>query len=348
MKILFHNFYDSLNKRNFLFNELNTSIGDNLLAPFHELLRLANSRNIVVGTSDIIGLKEADAFVFLDYPDLLSPKVQLMLRAKAPKYLAVFESPLVRQLPQKEELLRQFVRIFTYDDSLVDGHRILKINYSFDLPKKIAASPRANKRLLTLIAGNKKANFSNELYSKRLEAINWFDRNAPDDFDFYGVGWDLFDFGPYLPWRVLNRLHFLRRALAQGFRTYRGSIARKNPILSKYQFAICYENVANVPGYITEKIFDCFLAGCIPIYWGANNISSHIPKNCYIDKLEFASYDALYKHIKNMDNSTYAQYIKNIEGFICGNEGYAFSSERFSAAILDPIALDLSGVKYTQ
>lgn len=345
MKILFHNFYESLNKNNFLFNELNTSIGDNLLAPFHELLRQASTRNIIVGTSDVIDEAEANVLVFLDYPDSSNPKVQSMLRVQAPKYLIVFESPLVRNLPSRDQLLLEFDRIFTYDDSLVDGDRILKINYSFDFPKKIIPIKRKDKKLLTLIAGNKKCNSLNELYSKRLEAINWFDKNTPNEFEFYGVGWDLFDFGPNLPWRALNRFNFLRRALAKRFKTYRGAIARKNPVLSKYQFAICYENVANVPGYVTEKIFDCFLAGCIPIYWGANNVSSHIPRNCYIDKLEFTSYDALYRHISSMDDLIYDQYIVNINQFICGRNGAAFSSETFSTVILNSIAQDINNKK---
>jgi hypothetical protein len=29
-----------------------------------------------------------------------------------------------------------------------------------------------------------------ELYSKRVEAIKWFEKNHPEDFDFYGIGWD--------------------------------------------------------------------------------------------------------------------------------------------------------------
>lgn len=347
MKILFHNFYESLNKNNFLFNELNTSIGDNLLAPFHELLRQANMRNIIVGTSDVIDVTEADALVFLDYPDSSNPKAQSMLRVQAPKYLVVFESPLVRKLPSKDQLLLEFDRIFTYDDSLVDGDRILKINYAFDFPKKIIPIKRVDKKLLTLIAGNKKCNSLNELYSKRLEAINWFDKNTPNEFEFYGVGWDLFDFGPNLPWRALNRFNFLRRAMAKRFKTYRGAIARKNSVLRKYQFAICYENVANVPGYVTEKIFDCFLAGCVPVYWGANNVSSHIPKDCYIDKSEFTTYDALYGYLKSIDDSIYDQYIENINEFICSEQGSAFSSERFSMAILDSIAQDSDNKKHS-
>ena len=32
-----------------------------------------------------------------------------------------------------------------------------------------------------------------------------------------------------------------------------------------------------IPGYITEKIFDCFLARSVPVYWGPGNIADHVP-----------------------------------------------------------------------
>lgn len=37
--------------------------------------------------------------------------------------------------------------------------------------------------------------------------------------------------------------------------------------LSHYVFNLCPEN-SNTNGYCTEKIMDCVIAGCIPIYWG--------------------------------------------------------------------------------
>lgn len=40
--------------------------------------------------------------------------------------------------------------------------------------------------------------------------------------------------------------------------------------LRNYRFNICPEN-SNVYGYVTEKVFDAILAGCIPIYWGSDN-----------------------------------------------------------------------------
>ncbi|KAB7887432.1 hypothetical protein GBG19_10625 [Poseidonibacter ostreae] len=68
---------------------------------------------------------------------------------------------------------------------------------------------------------------------------------------------------------------------------------------------MCYENARDIPGYITEKIFDSFFAGCVPVYLGADNITEHIPKECFIDKREFDTYEKLYKYLKNMSDEEY-------------------------------------------
>lgn len=44
----------------------------------------------------------------------------------------------------------------------------------------------------------------------------------------------------------------------------------KVSFMSNYKFAICPENM-DTEGYVTEKIFDAILAGCIPIYNGSKN-----------------------------------------------------------------------------
>lgn len=44
----------------------------------------------------------------------------------------------------------------------------------------------------------------------------------------------------------------------------------KVAFMRQFRFAICPEN-SNSEGYVTEKIFDAFLSGCIPIYHGSNN-----------------------------------------------------------------------------
>ncbi|MCK9156261.1 MAG: glycosyltransferase family 10 [Paludibacteraceae bacterium] len=44
----------------------------------------------------------------------------------------------------------------------------------------------------------------------------------------------------------------------------------KMEYLKRFYFNICPEN-SNAMGYVTEKLFHCISAGCIPIYWGSYN-----------------------------------------------------------------------------
>lgn len=52
-------------------------------------------------------------------------------------------------------------------------------------------------------------------------------------------------------------------------------------IYSQYKFIICFEN-SKTPGYVTEKIFNVFASGSIPIYDGAPNITDYIVPSSFI------------------------------------------------------------------
>jgi hypothetical protein len=56
-------------------------------------------------------------------------------------------------------------------------------------------------------------------------------------------------------------------------------------VLSLFKFIICFEN-SYTDGYITEKIFNCFLAGTIPIYKGAPDIKTFINTESFINPRE--------------------------------------------------------------
>jgi hypothetical protein len=50
-------------------------------------------------------------------------------------------------------------------------------------------------------------------------------------------------------------------------------------------------------GYITEKIFDCFYAGTVPIYYGASDISDFIDPKSFIDYQNFSGLTDLKRFI---------------------------------------------------
>jgi hypothetical protein len=151
----------------------------------------------------------------------------------------------------------------------------------------------------------------------------------------YGVGWDTYHFkDPFLP---LNSIKFLTKLLRHKYPSYKGAVKSKRNVLQKYKFAICYENARDITGYITEKIFDCFFAGCVPVYWGAPNITKYIPADTFIDKRKFRTYEQLYYYLKNMPDNEYLDYLYAIKDFVEGDTIYPFSAECFAEILSNKI-----------
>jgi tRNA C32,U32 (ribose-2'-O)-methylase TrmJ len=119
--------------------------------------------------------------------------------------------------------------------------------------------------------------------------------------------------------------------------SYGGRVEGKMPVLRNYKFALCYENGRDIDGYITEKVFDCFFAGTIPIYWGANNISQYVPINCYIDRTKFKNDEDLYNFLKKMESSEIVKMQQNIESFLKSNRVLPFGNEFFAKNITETI-----------
>jgi hypothetical protein len=299
-------------------------------------------KGIDLSTQDINNTDNSEFIIYDDMPH----KNKILLNKK--NYLLLLESRVVKPDNWNIEYHKFFKKIFTWDDTLIDDTKYIKINYTHKIPNNISFELLSEKKLCVMVASNKFFDNPNELYSERVKAIQWFECNHPEDFDLYGIGWDLYLFWGKLS--LLNRVPGLRKFFAQKFITYKGQtykgprntdIMHKNNILKKYKFCICYENVRDVPGYITEKIFDCFFAGCIPIYWGANNVSDHIPNNTFIDRRKFSSYEELYQYIKAMPDIEYETYLKNIAVFLKGDMILPFSAEYFAKTVVEQILPNL-------
>ena len=164
---------------------------------------------------------------------------------------------------------------------------------------------RGNRGFLTIINGNKVPRLTvRELYSERLRAVAYFEPRG--EVDLYGIGWD----GP--PFRVgetrvprpVRRLAYLAERrwdrlrpgrdplLAAARRAWRGAVDSKSDTLSRYTYAICFENMV-MEGWVTEKIFDCLVAGTIPVYLGAPDIERWVDPECFIDMRRFSDYGEL-------------------------------------------------------
>lgn len=321
---------DSFFSKNRLFNlEDPVANRDNCLYSFALLKKKFAENGYDLATSDIHAPEDSKIVLYNEMPKILPDSSQ-----KSKSFLLLFESDLIRPDNWSEKKHKAFKQVFTWHDDLVNRANYTKINFSHLIPGEISLDLSQKDKLCTLIAGNKKVAHPLELYSKRIEAIRWFEENHPEEFDLYGVGWDRYRFaGPKLI-RALNRIEFLTKWLLKPFPSYKGRVDSKFDTLKKYRFAICYENARDIPGYITEKIFDCFFSGCLPVYWGANNITDYVPKECFIDKHDFSSYEDLYIYMKSMSNEDYLRRLISIQDFLKSPQAKQFSSGSFVETIL--------------
>ena len=91
-----------------------------------------------------------------------------------------------------------------------------------------------------------------ELHSTRIEVLAML--AEMDKLDLYGTGWEHPTVVPH---------YYLEKMKLIGSK-FRGPVKDKHELLKNYKACVVIENV-DEPGYVTEKVFDSFNAGCYPI-----------------------------------------------------------------------------------
>jgi hypothetical protein len=309
---------------------------DNCNYPFWLLREKFKESGIYLNTPDLNGNKDIAFELHID--------VQKVNKS-TPSYLFLWETSHVNPKNDSLEIRKRYRRIFSWDDSLVEAYNYVK----FYLPivndtAQFTVGWSGRDRLCCAIAGNKSVNKKDlrELYSKRVETFRWFERHAPNDFDLYGNGWDGPSSLPGLLGKLISKVltPLYRCTRMRSFPSYRGVVARKRDTLAQYRFSICYENMSGLPGYITEKIFDCFFAGTVPVYWGASNISDYIPQKCFVDRRKFSNHQSLHHFLSSMSESNYIAYQNEIKIFLASQSATKFHAEVFASNIVDTVLAD--------
>jgi hypothetical protein len=88
------------------------------------------------------------------------------------------------------------------------------------------------------------------------------------------------------------------------------------------------------PGYVTEKIIDCFRAGVIPIYLGAPDIADFVPKTSFIDLREYTDLDELNKQLTEITEDIASKMINAARMFLKSEAGNEYSYEGFARNVL--------------
>ena len=342
-----------------LFNPQSPRNRDDCLEPFRVLKAQALACGIELHTLDVNQNqgKKSDFNLYIE-------SVPVITQGQGKNYLIRFETNLTVLANADAAYLQQFDGIFTWDKSLLEanpqsttGLGLAKEKlHSITIPNPLPAGFSqhrvvnlgfsARPQFCILIASNRHANCLDEraLYAERVKAIRWFEANAPSEFVLYGHGWKV-------PQKRLGMLGKLRYRLAKVppfvmgkpvFPSYDGPVNSKFTALSQARFSICFENARDIRGYLTEKIFDCLFAGCVPIYWGDPEVEKAIPKNCFIDFRQFQSYQALYDFLKGLSPAEYQAYQLAGQQFLASPQFQVFSPTAFAKQIIDSIQHDFA------
>lgn len=283
-------------------------------------------------------------------------------RVKAVLYLdcswrSILNDPFLKRIPWKKRALyliepanvnptlyytsyfrRMFHTVFTWDERLLARNpSYIPINVLPGAePVKYRQNPHADvpfaeRKLLFAASSNRWHYMPQSTFGKRRRVYSWFDRRQPDRFDLFGPHWN-----EPIVWYE-RFLGYPRYKCWRG--SFPGGSAAKVEKMTHYRFAVCFENNASQPGYISEKITDCLCARCVPIYLGSAGIEKRIPKGCYIDFRDFKSLAELEEFIVKMDEKAYCGYISAIERFLNSSATEFFSSDHYMAQIAKGLGL---------
>lgn len=257
---------------------------------------------------------------------------------KAPKFCYLLEEPEIR--PQNLTYkIKNYKRIYSFKRNSSNSKNYIWTPY----PHKFQSGPidgKSNRDILfAMIASNRNILFNGKksLYTERQRIIKFFCKNYPKEMKLYGADWDLnFNkpgFIPRLNREIKKRLQLSRK---HPNACWEGLVDSKHPILKRTRFNFCLENMLEIPGYVSEKIYDSFANGAIPIYIpSSNNNDDLIPKDLYIDPRDFNSFFELRDFCLSIDDDEYLNRQKIMHEY-CKNHAESLNpKERASWLVSD-------------
>jgi len=344
-----------------LFEDDPVLIRDNFLSPFIELRSALSAKGIDVHTADYLVNRQLGAqyniyysFGILTNYDKLVKREDIIIGS-----FYVVEPPVTSPQLYRElgSLTKYFEKVYVHNTEGMGYERYFSNQANLRklfLPKvengvierlwnnkdrgfltminsNRTASPylqlrRGQNHMSLQILVNKGAKDS-ELYSERIRAVVIL--QSLGSVDLYGYGWDISlcqilhnlpysQRFPYMYWKN-------RRALRA---IYKGQAKSKYETLSQYRFALCFESMV-MPGYMTEKLFDCLFVGTIPIYLGAPDVERYIPKSCFIDMRDFDDYAGLHTYLSNLSDEDISSFREAAREYLSSEQYRPFTKEKF-------------------
>jgi hypothetical protein len=91
------------------------------------------------------------------------------------------------------------------------------------------------------------------------------------------------------------------------------------------------------PGWVSEKIFDCLRAACVPVYWGAPNIAGSVDAEAFIDRNRFGSDEELAAHLVSMTEGEWTGYRSAALRYLASERFARFLPDAFAVTVLSAL-----------
>ena len=327
---------------NALFDPRSRFNRDNALRPWFRLKERLAEHGVPIETGDYLvgadrrAANKRGANVYVSYGihdgyQSLVGREDVLLNAFYLFEVVVVDPVMYRATP---ELARHFRTIYSWTSS--DRLRAFVPNvpdvkpFRIPMPFDAVIEPywsRTDRRGIILVNSNKRAALPDgELYTERLRALKHF--SARGDIDLWGRLWE-------------NGLGDMEAEFGDAVRrSLRGPVDDKYEAMSRYRFAICYENMV-LDGWITEKLFDCLYAGVVPIYLGAPDIDDAVDPGCYIDARRFANYDEMQRFLDALSPTEYERLRTAGREYLASEKFRQFSPDAFADRFIADIEAHL-------
>ena len=305
---------------------------------YYELLRAAFLlRGIEINTPDLNKNKQVTFDLVIEG--------QPYVNGNRPSYLVAVENPFHNKFNANLNYLALFKKVFTWNRDLDSVGNVVRVLSPHQIAKRDFPSFEERNFFCCLINANKsfKEKVDSDLYGERIRVIRWYESNASERFSLYGRGWNRPPPAYDLIGKAYRSLPSLRYKLFghKYFPSYIGELVEKDVVLSHCKFSYCYENNRDITNYITEKIIDSFVNGCVPIYWGADNILEYVPKECFIDRRCFKSTKEVDEFLLTITPKQFSEYQNNIAQFLKSDSAKKFSFDHFVSTIVAEITRDI-------
>lgn len=237
------------------------------------------------------------------------------------RILCVSEPPPVFPAHYTCRLWEKFDAVLTWNDRLAAKsgrmHHFPVPCYDFPFgaihgvladPDREVPDLAARRRAICQIVGDKYSPIPGELYSLRRKMARWFYKRDGLPMDVYGRP-------------AMNAPNYLCAPES------------KLETLMQYRYALCFENYTDPIwscGYVSEKIFDCMYADCVPVYYGCATIEETVPADCFIDFRTFQTLEELHDHLQCLSDEEYLGYVQRMRAFLGRHHPeHRYSCDRF-------------------